>query len=421
MKYFVGLLVLFAALPAFPKSAAQPKQTGWLDVADCSGISGWAWNAAQPSARVEVSLYDGSVQGSPLATTTAENYRLDLRQAGIDDGFHGFYLPTPASLKDGRTHSIVAVAAGVDAPIQLGANTLSCPAEATGYRYYVLDNLTAASPDNWSTKGDATYAAGGVTAASATGAALLSRLPVPDGSSEYEVKAALYLKESGGVYTIYLHASSDALASPAAASGSYYAVELQNPVFTEKGCTATLSISKRSSETVTDLRSEPVACHDGMELRAVSATDGRIGVWLDHWKLTMLEDSEVASGQPGVGVRGAPAANSLSAVGLGQLDRLAPGPLFAADVQVSASANRVELSWPRITDDPNGIGMGIYIVSRDGKVVANLLRVQSTYLDTNVTPGAVYTYEIAAYDMHLNRTSTFLTVATPEANKLARK
>jgi hypothetical protein len=150
-----------------------------------------------------------------------------------------------------------------------------------------------------------------------------------------------------------------------------------------------------------------------MVLRAVSATDGRIGVWLDHFYLTMLEDSEVASGQPGIGVRNAPAANSLSTIELGPLDRLAPGPLRSADVQVSASAKRVELTWPRITDDPNGVGMGIYTVSRDGKVVSHVSRVHPTYVDTHVKPGAVYTYEIAAYDLHLNRTSTFLTVATP--------
>ena len=235
-------------------------------------------------------------------------------------------------------------------------------------------------------------------------------MAVPDGSSDYEVRASLNLKESGGVYTIYLHASSDALAGPAAA-GSYYAVELQNPTFTEKGCSATLSISKRSSETVTDFNSETVACRDGMALRAVSASDGRIGLWIDYSKLTTIQDSEVAAGQAGIGVRGAPAANSLGAVSLGQLDRLAPGPLEPGDVQVSSSASRIELNWPRITDDPDGVGMGIYTISRDGEVVAKVSRAHPTYVDENVKPGAVYTYEIAAYDMHLNRTSTFLTVA----------
>src|SRR5579872_1145469 len=244
MKYVVGLLLLFSTLPAYPASAAAPKQTGWLDVADCSGISGWAWDSAQPSSRLQIDLYDGSVHGQPFATVSAANYRRDLQQVGIGDGAYGFYVATPASLKDGRTHAIVAALAGTDTAIQTGVNTLSCPADATGYRYYLSDKLSTLS--NWAVKGDS---------ASTSGSALISRLAVPDGSSDYEVRATLNLKESGGVYTIYLHASPDAMAGPAAA-GSFYAVELQNPVFTEKGCTATLAISKRSSETATSLHSE---------------------------------------------------------------------------------------------------------------------------------------------------------------------
>ena len=420
MRLVVGLLFLFSTLPAYPDAAAASKQTGWLDVADCSGISGWAWDASQPSARLQIDLYDGAVHGQPLATVEASNYRLDLQQSGIGDGAHGFYIATPPSLKDGRTHAIVATVSGTSTAIQVGINTLSCPAGSTGYRYYFSDPLSTISTDSWSVKGDAAAADGGLTSASANGAALISRVAVPDGSSNYEVRAALNLKASGGVYTLYLHASPDALSGPAG-SGSYYAVEVQNPTFSDKGCTATLSISKRSSESVTELKSETIACHDGMALRAVSAADGRIGLWLDHWNLTMLDDSEVAGGQPGVGVRSAPAANSLGAVDLGQLDRLAPGPLSPADIQVTASANSVELQWPRITDDPDGIGMGIYTVSRDGKQIAKVSRANPSFIDKKVQAGAVYTYEIAAYDMHLNRTSTFVTVATPGAGTVATR
>ena len=416
MKYTVGLLLLFSTLPAFPESATAPKQTGWLDVADCSGISGWAWDASQPSSRLQVDLYDGSVHGQPFATLPATNYRRDLQMAGIGDGAYAFYLATPESLKDGRTHAIVATVSGTDNAIQIGVNTLSCPADATGYRYYFSDKLAALSSDNWSIKGDAANAGDGLTSASASGAALLSRVAVPDGSSEYEVRAALNLKQSGGVYTIYLHASPDALAGPAAA-GSYYAIELQNPTFTPQGCTATLAISKRSSETVTMLHSEPVTCHDTMLLRAISGADGHIGLWLDHWNLTMIDDAEVAAGRPGIGVRNAPESNSIGAVDIGQLDRLAPGPLSPADVEVTAPAKSVQLSWPRITDDPNGIGVGLYTISRDGKEIAQVSRANPTFVDKKVEPGAVYTYEIAAYDMHLNRTSTFITVATHEGGE----
>jgi len=408
MRFPIAVLAFVATLPAYSDSAAAPKQNGWLDVADCSGISGWAWSG-QSSDHLVINLYDGSIHGMPLATVTASNYRRDLQQAGIGDGTYGFYLPTPESLKDGRTHAIVATVSGTESPIQIGVNTLNCPANATGYRYYLSEKLAPLSSDNWALRGEAGASDSGLTSASESGAALISRVAVPDGSSNYEVRAALNLKESGGIYSIYLHASADAVAGPAAA-GSYYAVELENPVFGEKGCSATLSISKRSSESVTTLHSESVACHDGMVLRAVAGADGRIGVWLDHWTLTIVDDAEVSGGQPGVGVRGAPAANSVTAVDLGQLDRLAPGPLYAADVQVTASANRIELSWPRITDDPNGIGMGLYVISRDGNEVAKVSRANPTYVDTYVTPGAVYTYQIAAYDLHLNRTSIFITV-----------
>ena len=150
MRYFARFLVLLAAVPAYSESAASAAlPTGWLDVADCSAISGWAWNAAQPSAGLEIDLYDGTVQGSPFATIQARNYRLDLQQAGIGDGVHGFLLSTPASLKDGRPHAIVAAVAGTDAQLQIGLNTLSCPAEAIGYHYYVAEQLNAPSPGSW--------------------------------------------------------------------------------------------------------------------------------------------------------------------------------------------------------------------------------------------------------------------------------
>ena len=420
MKYAVGFLILISALPACADSAAVAKQTGWLDIADCSGISGWAWDAAQPSARLQIDLYDGGVHGLPVATVSASNYRRDLQQVGIGDGAYGFYVATPASLKDGRTHAIIATVSGTDSAIQIGTNTLSCPANATGYSYYFSDKMSALSSDNWTVLGDASAVDGGVTSASVTGASLLSRITVPDDSSNYEVRAALNLKQSGGVYTIYLHASPDAIAGPVAA-GSYYAIELQNPTFSDKGCSATLAISKRSSDTVTSLHSETVACHDGMVIRAVAAMDGKIGVWMDHWNLITVDDSEVAVGQPGVGVREAPAVNSIGGVDLGQLDRVAPGPLSPADVTATATANEVQLQWPRITDDPNGIGMGIYTISRDGNVVAHVSRADPSFVDKSVAPGAVYTYEVAGYDMHLNRTSTFVTVATLETAPAVRR
>ena len=271
----IGLIVLFGTLPAYPDSPAS-KVNGWLDLANRSAISGWAWDSSRPSERVAVDLYDGGIQGSPFATIPAENNRSDLKRAGIGAGMYGFYLATPSSIKDGRLHTILATIAGGGSLIRIGQNTLTCPAEATGYNYYLSNVLPSFKPEDWIVAGDANITSDGLTSASPRGAALVSRVAVPDGTSEYEVRAALNLKESGGVYSIYLEASPDAMAGPSA-SGSYYAVELQNPTFSAQGCTAMLVISKRSSDTVTELRSQSIACREALDLRAVRASNGGMG------------------------------------------------------------------------------------------------------------------------------------------------
>ncbi len=420
-RFFLAGFLLLGTSLAYAESGggsvrAGATLNGWLDYANCSSISGWAWDASRAGARTTVDLYDNDTSGAPFATITADQYRGDLTRAGIGDGAHGFILPTPAALKDGREHTVIAAVAGAHAPINLGQNTMSCPAQSKGYAYYFSDALSSVNTDNWSLQGDAAATPSGLTSASATGGSLISRVAVPDGSSEYEVRALLNLKQSGGVYTLYLRASPDALAGPAA-SGNYYAVEVQNPTFTDAGCAATLVISKRSSDTVTTLRSESVACHDDMALRAIYTGDGRIALWLDYWHLMTVSDSEIGGGQPGIGVRGAPVANSLGPVDLGPLDRIAPDPLGPADVRISASSHKVQLEWPQLTDDPNGTGVGQYTVSRDGKQVAAVSRVKPQFTDSSVAPGTTYTYEIGAEDAHLNRTSTFVTVTTPAAGQ----
>ena len=413
MRRFTALLFFASALAAADRQTAV-KVNGWLDVADCSTIGGWAWDATSAAARSEVNLYDGSTS-QPFATVTADRFRSDLVRAGIGDGAHGFSVATPTQLKDGGLHTIVATMASNGAPIEIGQNTLSCPADSSGYTYYFSDSLGSLNAASWLQQGQPSIASAGLTSASPAGASLISQAAVPDGTSNYEVRALLNLGADGGTYALYLHASPDALSGPAS-SGSYYAVELQNPTFTSQGCSATLAVSKRTSETVTSLQSETVPCHDGMVLRAVYSADGTIGVWLDHSLAVNLQDSEIATGQPGIGVRGAPASNGIGQVDFGGLDRLAPSPLEPADVAVKASSTSVQLKWPELTDDPNGTGVGVYTVSRNGGPAIQVSRVEPSFVDKGLTPGTTYTYEIVAYDVHMNQTSTFVTVATPAAN-----
>jgi hypothetical protein len=101
---------------------------GHLDHADCDKITGWAWNCEKPDTAIEIELFDGEKQ---FAIVTADQYRHDLTQGGMGNGRHAFSYPTPASLKDGKPHTIRAVCAQTDVELQKSPRTLNCPSEAS--------------------------------------------------------------------------------------------------------------------------------------------------------------------------------------------------------------------------------------------------------------------------------------------------
>src|SRR5688572_10424784 len=74
---------------------------GFHDGADCTKIFGWAWDSATPNSAISVDIYDGSTK---IATVLANEFRSDLTSKG--NGFHAFNFPTPASLKNGVTHTV---------------------------------------------------------------------------------------------------------------------------------------------------------------------------------------------------------------------------------------------------------------------------------------------------------------------------
>ena len=117
------------------------------------------------------------------------------------------------------------------------------------YQYYYSDTLTTINTANWSQNGSVTATAGGLTATTANGGSLISKVSVPDGTSQYEVKTTLTLTTSGGTYITYLRASADAMSGPTP-RGTYYSVELQNPTFSGNNCIATLVVNKRQTGAV---------------------------------------------------------------------------------------------------------------------------------------------------------------------------
>jgi len=149
------------------------------------------------------------------------------------------------------------------------------------YSYYEDDMLTSINTARWWQSGTVTATCGGLTATTANGGALISKLSAPGGPNEHEVRSTLTLTASGGTYVQYLRASSDAMSGPAA-QGTYYSVELQNPTFSGAACTGTLAVYQRVSGVVTLLASAMVPCKNGMTMRSVVLSYGAIMAYTDN-------------------------------------------------------------------------------------------------------------------------------------------
>src|SRR5260370_39608534 len=84
------------------------------------------------------------------------------------------------------------------------------------YTYYYTDTLTSINTTNWYQNGSLTPTTGGLTAPTANGGSLISKIAVPGGSSDYEVKSVLALPSNGGTYVQLVRATSHAMSGPAA-------------------------------------------------------------------------------------------------------------------------------------------------------------------------------------------------------------
>src|SRR6266568_2042221 len=111
-----GIQVKFSGTPIYVYNTGQglsciapgvptPPYNGYVDQVTCTTISGWAWNPQQPDTPINVDVYS---DGAFLTSVPANQFRQDLRNAGIGNGVHGFSLATPNSLKNAatQTHSV---------------------------------------------------------------------------------------------------------------------------------------------------------------------------------------------------------------------------------------------------------------------------------------------------------------------------
>ena len=87
----IGVLFGFA-------SPAQA-QIGWLDTVNCTTLGGWAYNEMNDTA-LTVDIYDGN---NLIGTALANQFRQDLLNSGIGNGYHGYSIAPPGALLDGNT------------------------------------------------------------------------------------------------------------------------------------------------------------------------------------------------------------------------------------------------------------------------------------------------------------------------------
>lgn len=75
--------------PTFPPARPSVPRIGNIDFIDHDQISGWAWDPANPHEPIDIEILDGDVV---VLTVRADQFRTDLLEGKIGDGFHGFQL-----------------------------------------------------------------------------------------------------------------------------------------------------------------------------------------------------------------------------------------------------------------------------------------------------------------------------------------
>ena len=109
--------------PATLTCGSTGNYTGSVDVLSCSSISGWAADRNSLNSSINVNVYDGSTL---LLTLPANGSRSDVGAYLGDNGLHAFGGAIPASIKDGKAHTITVRPGNSTSPLY-GQQSLTCP------------------------------------------------------------------------------------------------------------------------------------------------------------------------------------------------------------------------------------------------------------------------------------------------------
>lgn len=108
---------------AKPAASAPPLYDGYIDVANCDAIHGWAWNQNDPDNPLSIEIYDGTTL---LATLKANELRENLISAGKGNGKYAYTYMVPPNLKDGKPHTIRVKIAGTNFELGHSPQNITC-------------------------------------------------------------------------------------------------------------------------------------------------------------------------------------------------------------------------------------------------------------------------------------------------------
>jgi len=148
--YFPLLIAVRAVKHGARASAPRAQQVeGRLDEASCGAIAGWAFDAAAPSRRLKLDVWDGERR---VGSAWADGFRQDLADAGKGDGAVAFRFVPERPLHGDPPPRLRVTPAGGGEPLPGSPRTATCTCEAPseapapGLRGAALDAPTAQEP-----------------------------------------------------------------------------------------------------------------------------------------------------------------------------------------------------------------------------------------------------------------------------------